>query len=293
MVNKHASSLHVFTFVLTVAVGLVAVVIAYATFKGGSFELRSKAAAEEVVLEKWTFNTEEDNYWEAINFFSSKKEDGLYKLQIFNSVNEPSLKNQFIQTRLSHITNKLRIQMTVDWSQQDPYKADVFKIAFYEKYVGNTTFSYAKEFIVIADGKEHEYTTSFSDSTGLKTVSEAMLVFPKTLSSEKIDISIKEIAIVAYLDNVTIGLPTQKVFQSVTQPGIVSKLSGAIYKFQESNTNAEPLILSGDFDWNKYVGKRVIITGSRNGTQKVSDKSKMNVVLVTKIELAPTSTKSK
>ena len=56
MVRKYDSSTRVLTFVLTVAFGLLSAVIAYASFKGGSFELRSKAATEEIILKQWAFS---------------------------------------------------------------------------------------------------------------------------------------------------------------------------------------------------------------------------------------------
>ena len=68
MAIKHDSSTRILTFVLTVTFGLVAVVIAYATFKGGSFELRSKAAQEEVVLKQWTFDANAEG-WNQKTFF--------------------------------------------------------------------------------------------------------------------------------------------------------------------------------------------------------------------------------
>ena len=81
MARKYDSSTRVLTFVLTVAFGLLSAVIAYASFKGGSFELRSKAATEEVILKQWTFDKVAEG-WDAIDFLSSKVSEDVYKLML-------------------------------------------------------------------------------------------------------------------------------------------------------------------------------------------------------------------
>jgi len=138
MVRKHDSSTRVLTFVLTVAFGLLSAVIAYASFKGGSFELRSKAATEEVILKQWTFDKVAEG-WDAKDFLSSTIIGGMYKLtphqskQIAESKQEcttnpkqkkqvckqvrvmrdlsPRLVNTSVQTNLLYPINKFKIRL--------------------------------------------------------------------------------------------------------------------------------------------------------------------------------------
>ncbi len=62
MYKKNPS--RVISVVLMVAFALLAVVVGYATVKGGQFELRSKAASEEVMLKQWTFEKNAEG-WQA------------------------------------------------------------------------------------------------------------------------------------------------------------------------------------------------------------------------------------
>lgn len=139
MVRKHDSSTRVLTFVLTVAFGLLSAVIAYASFKGGSFELRSKAATEEVILKQWTFDKVAEG-WGAKDFLSSAVSGGMYKLTV-NSKQQiaeykqecttnpkqkkqvckqvrvmrdlsPRLVNTSVQTNLLYPINKFRIRLS-------------------------------------------------------------------------------------------------------------------------------------------------------------------------------------
>ncbi len=87
MVRNHDSSTRVLTFVLTVVLGLVSVVIGYAIFKNGSFELRSKAAQEEVVLKEWGFKKDNEG-WNAEDFESAIVKDGNYSLVVGSKVEE-------------------------------------------------------------------------------------------------------------------------------------------------------------------------------------------------------------
>ena len=136
-IKKHDSSTRVLTFVLTIAFGLVAAVIAYATFNGGSFDLRSKAATEEIILKQWTFNTNAEG-WQAKDFLSSAVSGGIYTLTVHPTYKQecttqgkgrtarqickqvramreltPQIFNTSVATNLMYPVNKFRIRLAV------------------------------------------------------------------------------------------------------------------------------------------------------------------------------------
>lgn len=81
MASKQSSSSKILTVVVTIAFALVAGVIAYATWQGGAFQLRSKAAAEEAVLKQWTFDSGKEG-WSASDWGANEIVKGVYSLTV-------------------------------------------------------------------------------------------------------------------------------------------------------------------------------------------------------------------
>src|SRR3989338_7409842 len=63
--RTHSPAAKVFTLVLTIAFGLIALAVSYAAFKGG-LELRSKAAQDQAIYGQWEFNGVSTEGWKGI-----------------------------------------------------------------------------------------------------------------------------------------------------------------------------------------------------------------------------------
>lgn len=71
--KKNDSTMRVISLVLMVAMGVIALVIGYATWKGSQFDIRSKASNTERVVREWTFDAGFEG-WKSMDFFSTKIE---------------------------------------------------------------------------------------------------------------------------------------------------------------------------------------------------------------------------
>lgn len=139
--KKSASSTKILTFVLTVVFGLLAAVVAFATFRNGSFELRTKAAAEEVVLKQWLFEKDTEG-WNAQDVGKSTVRGGNYSLEIGKKSElvrpqevctgkeknkcrirnvvtplSPRVEHAAVETVLKYVQHKLRIRMALVFPQ--------------------------------------------------------------------------------------------------------------------------------------------------------------------------------
>jgi len=76
--KTRGSSAKVLSLVLGVAFGIVAIVLTIAAFSSGSFELRSRAAQEEIVFKQWQFDHDAEG-WVAINSLVSRVTDGYFE----------------------------------------------------------------------------------------------------------------------------------------------------------------------------------------------------------------------
>ncbi len=81
MAKYKQKSLNVISFVLMIAFAFLVAVTGYVMVKGGSFELRSKAAQQEVILKQWTFQKGNEG-WDAADFLSAIVEGGNYSLVV-------------------------------------------------------------------------------------------------------------------------------------------------------------------------------------------------------------------
>jgi len=123
MVKKKQDVSKVISFVLMIAFGLLAVIIGYATFKGGSFEFRSKAASEEITLKEWLFEKNTDG-WVAKDFGKSFVKNGMYTLVIgptpsmktnkgVERLLNPRIENGSVNTLLNYPINRLKISLSI------------------------------------------------------------------------------------------------------------------------------------------------------------------------------------
>lgn len=199
MARKYDSSTRVLTFVLTVAFGLVAAVIAYATF-GGSFELRSKAATEEVILKLWTFDANQEG-WLAKDFSLSTVSKGMYQLSVNSNKSiavAPQIIHTSVQTTLKYPVNKFRIRLAVT-TQATSYRlpqAYPFTIKVSQTYQGKTVKDAEQLISAIADGKEHEYAFAFPKVASLKRVDALQIQFLSLPQESKNVVSVNDIALI-------------------------------------------------------------------------------------------------
>lgn len=89
MAKYKQQSSNVISFVLMIAFAFFVAVTGYVMVKGGSFELRSKAAQQEVILKQWTFQNQKGNEgWDAADFLSAIVEGGNYSLVVGSKTEE-------------------------------------------------------------------------------------------------------------------------------------------------------------------------------------------------------------
>jgi len=127
MANYAKNSSRVITFVLMIAFALLAGVIGYATFKGGAFELRSRAAKEEVILKQWTFDSTKEG-WVARDLASDTVRAGNYTLVIGKDIAAPCrgqvcpqiarllsplIEHTSVATTLKYPLNKFKIRLSI------------------------------------------------------------------------------------------------------------------------------------------------------------------------------------
>lgn len=89
--SKKKSS-KVITIVLSIAFGIIALIIGYATFKGGTFELRSRATDVETIIKKWKFETDAEG-WSAQQVGKFEVKEGsmvvsIHKVSTYTDVQE-------------------------------------------------------------------------------------------------------------------------------------------------------------------------------------------------------------
>lgn len=268
MVRKHDSSTRVLTFVLTVAFGLLSAVIAYASFKGGSFELRSKAATEEVILKQWTFDKVAEG-WSAKDFLSGVVTGGMYKLtvnskqQIAESKQEcttnpkqkkqvckqvrvmrdlsPRLLNTSVQTILQYPVNKFRIRLSVGSPQlkkimpSPPERAYPFTLKVSQKYQGKKVSEIEQQISAVADAKEHEYSFDFPKDSSLKRVDELQITFVALGTQAGTFVSINDIAL--------IGLKEVKPTPTKKPPVATQTLTGYVRTYKGEGSLFYKLVL--------------------------------------------------
>ncbi len=256
MVRKHDSSTRVLTFVLTVAFGLLSAVIAYASFKGGSFELRSKAATEEVILKQWTFDADKEG-WDAKDFFSGVVSKGTYQLTVNPKEKisvprelTPRLINTIVQTHLKYPANKFRIRLAVATSLRSvdrptptgkeikkerilpsitQKQAFPFVMKVSQKYQGKSLSVTEQQISAVADGKEHEYSFEFSKDSSLKRVDELQIQFVSLPLIANTTVSVNDIALIGMKE---IPVPTK------IPPQKTETKNGYLRRFSTPNSDA-------------------------------------------------------
>lgn len=113
MITKHDSSTRVLTIVLTVAFALISLVIAYAAFTGGSFDLRSKAATHSFPLKTWEF-TSSDEGWKALDVGTTSVSQRKYSIDLRQDASlKPRLENDALDFTLLYPRNRIDVQLTL------------------------------------------------------------------------------------------------------------------------------------------------------------------------------------
>lgn len=137
MAQRTDSSTRVITFVLMVVFAILSGVVIYAAWKGGSNDIRSRAASEEIILKQWTFDAgsegwsakdEGSSYVKGGNFSivigpkgeirkqeyqcTGTKKNGNYrcKNKVTNTVLDPRMENDSVGVALQYPVNRFRIR---------------------------------------------------------------------------------------------------------------------------------------------------------------------------------------
>lgn len=233
-IASHGSSSKVITFVLMVTFALLSGVIGYAAYKGGNFELRSKAALSEVPLKQWLFATDTEG-WVSGDVESAAVERGKYVVQIRDTAEgtrreevctgtqkrgnykcknkpvtytlDPSIANGNINTTLRFPLNQLRIRMSVVippgtvWKEpsgammkRQP-RAQIRLVYSIAGRAGNEPPITA---MTAFDGESHELLFDFPRDMSLKTIDKMSISFADLRGFAGARILIDEISLLGF-----------------------------------------------------------------------------------------------
>lgn len=257
--KKNSSTSRIFTFVLTVVFGLLAAVVAFSALRGGVFELRTKAAAEEVVLKQWTFDSNAEG-WTAKQFGKSAVSGGNYSL-IVGPVSEsvtpeeyctgsvkngnyrcrtrnvrqpfnPRIENSAAQTVLRFVNHKLRVRLALTLGQppapgpgMEKQRAMVtkFPVSVSYRLQGKSAFETALTFAAVADGAAHEYSLDLPREASLKRIDHLRVSFAELRKEAGARIDVADISIIGLKE-------MSRPPQGQTFQGLLTKsASGASY----------------------------------------------------------------
>lgn len=113
MAHRKRNTSHITVLAFTLIIGLVMAVAGYVTYKGGLFELRSKAASKEIILKQWTFNKSKEG-WKAVGFVKSGVSSGIYSLVInTKEYLRPRITHESVNVLLRYPVNTFRLRVSV------------------------------------------------------------------------------------------------------------------------------------------------------------------------------------
>ncbi len=253
----------VISFVLMVTFGLLMLVVAFATWKGGSFELRSKAATQDVLLKAWSFDTNAEG-WVAKDVGSSSagggsltlvvgpnastsredeyctgsKKRGNYKCRTrtITTAFDPRIEHAGVQTVLRYPGNRFSLKMSVtpggafskgsEWIKNPRITPIPITVYVSYKLQGRSVFEPAVPLKTVANGSLQEVVFDFPKAYSLKRVDEIQISFKELRGMANTRILVDEIRI--------IGL--KNLGTTATVKGIVEKASeevkGSLYRLR-------------------------------------------------------------
>lgn len=253
------SSVNVITFVLMVAFGLLALVAGYATLVGGSFDLRSKAATEEILLKQWTFDAGASD-WKAADWGRQSVGRGVYSLVVDTKTEtrsqtkvctgkeklgnytcrkrtvvtqlEPRLERGSVDTVLLYPVNRFKIKLSVMVGGRDPrtQKTKAIPVSFMVQYKleGKTSFETPVPLTLIADGAMQDIAFEFPKDFLRRKITDIKLSFVDMKALANTVIAIDEIRLVGYRE--TRG--TTIIGTVIKEPGNVAAGKGVEYILQ-------------------------------------------------------------
>lgn len=224
------------------------IVVGYATWKDGSFELRSKAASEDVILKQWTFEkstegwkakdveksaTNSDNFTLVIGsnaeVISQKevctvsKRLGNKKCQQTNVTTQlnPRMEHNEVATVLRYPVNKFRIRLLIrpdsSYAQQRIGSVPV-EISY--RINGKKEFELPMMVMALADGAMHEFSFDFPKAMSLRQVAEFMVSFVSLRSLANTRVDVADIRIIGVKEfSVPVPIPTEKVYTCESEDG--------------------------------------------------------------------------
>ncbi len=258
MAKYKPESSKVISFVLMIAFALFVVVIGYATYKGGSFELRSKAAQEDYVVKRWEFDGAE-NDWVGSGITLEVK-DGMLKTK----VTDPNTAKIAVGGAAATLTKgKKKIQLVL--AVMSP-NGGAYKFHLRYKTRNGTNWSSWLPVKGVADGTAQTYSVTLANTLS-------------TIIMDKIELKFSGMPKDATVNIDSIRIISTKAAGTITRDGRLDAGS----KLTVSPRETYQLVAGQGVNFSSYVGKFVRVTGKLSYT---GSDYKTPTVTVTKIENA-------
>jgi len=276
MAKAKKNSSKVITIVLMVAFGLLALVVGYATLIGGSFELRSKAATEEILLKQWTFDSGAQD-WKASDWGKQSVGKGVYSLVIDTKTEtrerkevctgtkkrgnykcrqktvvtqlEPRLERGAVDTTLLYPVNRFKMKLSVlAGVGSDPYakKMRVLPVSFMVQYKleGKNAFETPVPLKLTADGSMQEVVFEFPKELLRKKITDFKISFVDMKAMANTAIAVDQIQLVGYKE-----IPGKTVIGTVMKvsgdsPDGISKTGYTLRGYYEGQTTKNLIVFA-------------------------------------------------
>ena len=174
---------NVVSLVLTILFGIVAAVIAYATWKGGAFELRSQAALPERIIRQWNFNGKTTEGWILGGFSNTRVANGVLRAVYGNPKQSAALQNTNVGVSLPYGPKYIRMRMGINSGGAQ----NQVNVAISYALQGKNTVTGLQPFSVIPDNTRREYSVTLPDISAA-TIKSIMISFTGLKSGNQLEV---------------------------------------------------------------------------------------------------------